>query len=141
MSSLFIDAALAEMPLHQEALAAMRHLAQVDFQVWISLQVLHEYIAITSRKELFKQPLPMSTITARVHDFQRLFHVAQDNSLVLSNLLALLAEIPVRGKQIYDAKIVATMMTYNIRQILTHNVGDFQRYAAHINVIPMVPRK
>jgi len=136
-TNVLIYANLAEMPLHEEALEALRHLTQSDVQVWISLQVLREYIAITSRKNLFQRPLPPSTIIARVRHFQELFHVAQDNTLVLSNLLALLEEFQVSGKQIYDANIVATMMAFNVRQILTHNVSDFRRYSAYVKVIPL----
>ena len=140
-TNVLIYANLAEMPLHPEASAAMSLLSEANTQVWISLQVLREYIAITSRKDMFKQPLPMATISLRVRQFQGLFHVAQDNPLVLSNLLTLLEEFPVGGKQIFDANIVATMMAYNIPQIITHNVKDFQRYSAYVTVIPLVSPK
>jgi hypothetical protein len=51
----------------------------------------------------------------------------------------LLAAVTCGGKQIFDANIVATMMTGSIRRVLTHNVGDFRRFSAWIDILPLVP--
>ena len=34
----------------------------------------------------------------------------------------------VRGRQVYDARLVAVMLVHNISQILTFNITDFKRY-------------
>ncbi len=46
-------------------------------------------------------------------------------------------QIPIGGRQIHDANIVATMLAHGIPRLLTNNPGDFQRFAAHITVIPL----
>ena len=58
---------------------------------------------------------------------------------VVAQLLALLTEIPVAGRQVHDANIVATMLVYGVRRVLTHNTEDFVRFAAFIEVLPLVP--
>lgn len=56
-----------------------------------------------------------------------------------ARLLALLAEIPTHGRRSHDANIVATMLVYGAGRLLTHNVEDFVRFAAVIEVLPLVP--
>ncbi len=41
--------------------------------------------------------------------------------------------------QVHDANIVATMLAQGIQKLLTHNVADCKRFAAHITVMPLVP--
>jgi predicted nucleic acid-binding protein len=49
----------------------------------------------------------------------------------------LIARIAVGGKQVHDANIVATMQAHGIRQLLTGNVADFNRFSALIRVLPL----
>jgi predicted nucleic acid-binding protein len=57
---------------------------------------------------------------------------------VLDKMLELAATAPLRGKQIRDVNIVATMITYNIPALLTHNADDFKQFTTYIRVIPLV---
>lgn len=81
----------------------------------------------------------MSALIADVQSFQTQFLLAEDGPAVTGHLLNLLGSIPCAGKQVHDANIVATMLTYSIPKLLTHNVADFTRFAALISVIPLVP--
>ena len=38
------------------------------------------------------------------------------------------ARVPVGGRQIHDANIVATMLAYGERRLPTFNAADFRRY-------------
>jgi len=40
----------------------------------------------------------------------------------------------VKGKQVHDANVVATMRANGISRLATFNVGDFQRYQEEIRV-------
>ena len=53
-------------------------------------------------------------------------------------LLALLLEVPTRGRRIHDANIVATMLVYGVRRLLTNNPDDFVPFAAFIDVLPLI---
>jgi len=81
----------------------------------------------------------MAALLADVQTFQKQFFIAEDGPVVTGHLLNLLASIPCAGKQVHDANIVATMLAHGIQKLLTHNVADFNRFAAHITVIPLVP--
>ena len=41
------------------------------------------------------------------------------------------------GKQVHDANIVATMRVHSVPRLLTHNVRDFARFGAVIEVVPL----
>ena len=56
-----------------------------------------------------------------------------------TRLLALLVEVPTRGRRIHDVNIVATMLVYGVRRLLTNNPEDFVRFAAFMDVLPLVP--
>jgi predicted nucleic acid-binding protein len=46
-------------------------------------------------------------------------------------------QFPIGCKQIYDANIVATMLTYDIPALLTNNTEDFARFTGAITVLPL----
>lgn len=143
-SSLFLDtnvlvyanAALA--PLHHRALAAVQQYHASGVVLWISRQILREYLATVTRPQTFLAPLPAVTATERVRYFQQQFHIAEDGSGVTTRLLDLVEMIPIGGKQIHDANIVATMQSYGVGALLTNNVKDFARFAHLITIVPLV---
>ncbi len=61
----------------------------------------------------------------------------EDDERVTANLLTLVQQIPTGGKQVHDANIVATMQTYGITRLLTHNVADFVRFQPLITIVPL----
>ena len=64
-------------------------------------------------------------------------HVAYDvvsGPVVTDRLLALCREVSVGGRQIHDANIVATMLAYGERRLLTFNTADFRRYGDRIEL-------
>lgn len=40
-------------------------------------------------------------------------------------------------KPIHDANIVATMLAFGVRRLLTQNVADFRRYEPQIEILPL----
>jgi hypothetical protein len=55
---------------------------------------------------------PAATATADVSAFQKMFFVADDTADVTTRLLALVQSVPMGGKQVHDANLVATMQVY-----------------------------
>ena len=64
--------------------------------------------------------------------------MADDNSLVTEQLIKLLGDFKIGGKQVHDANIVATMLAFDIPCLLTHNIKDFQRFEGLIKIKPIV---
>src|SRR5262245_17021797 len=99
-------------PHHAEARQALQDLATAGAELWISRQVLREYLVTLSRPQTFALPQPIAVLAAQVTSFQSLMRVADEIPAVTAALLRTLATIPCGGKQVHDANIVATMLTY-----------------------------
>ena len=63
------------------------------------------------------------------------FEIIEDGPRVTAHLVALCREIPVGGKQVHDANIVATMLAHGERRLATLNAKDFRRYGDRIEII------
>ncbi len=130
---------IAESPFHGAALAKLNNLDAAGHALWISRQILREYLVSMSRPGTLAVPPPLPSLIADVRFFETKFLIAEDGPGVTSDLMNLLSAIPCVGKQIHDANIVATMRAHGIPKLLTHNVADFQRFSGHIMIIPLIP--
>ena len=67
--------------------------------------------------------------------FVSTFDVLEDGPDVTHELTTLCREIPVGGRQIHDANIVATMITHGEKRLLTFDQDDFLRYGDRIVLV------
>lgn len=63
------------------------------------------------------------------------FQILGDGPAVTNRLMALCREVPVGGRQIHDANIVATMLAHGEQRLLTFNASDFRRYGNRIELV------
>jgi predicted nucleic acid-binding protein len=77
----------------------------------------------------------MADALANVGRLGRVFNIAEDGPEVFSELCFLLGRIPVAGKQVHDANIVATMLVHGETRLLTFNEADFRRFGSLIEVV------
>lgn len=137
--ALFVDANalvyanVTESPFHAQALGALQAAHQAGRSLWISRQVLREYLATMTRPQAFAI-LPKETVLSQVNQFVERFEVADDTPAVTEQLLTVVSKHTVGGKQIHDANIVATMLAYGLSCLLTHNVKDFERFGDLIRI-------
>lgn len=137
-TNILVYATVAQAPFHQAAQEALKHQSQTDASLWISRQVLREYLAVLSRPQTFAKPASMQALAVQIREFEQRFQIAEDTTQVTANLLTLIQQLPVGGKQVHDANIVATMLTYGIDRLLTHNTQDFERFSQKITVLPLI---
>lgn len=146
VSKVFLDTnvlvylSIDQSPFHKVARAAILHHQNVGTEIWISRQILREYLATLTRPQTFigsKQAISITALAAEVGLFQDRYKLAEDNQAITKELLALILKYPSGGKQIHDANIVATMLTYDITHILTHNTSDFSRFSDIITTLPL----
>jgi predicted nucleic acid-binding protein len=64
--------------------------------------------------------------------------VLDEGPVVLVELLALVHDHQVKGKQVHDANIVATMRAKNVSRLATLNAGDFERFEDDITLVTLV---
>lgn len=124
-------------PFHQLAVERLKSYDEGGCELWISRQTLREYLSAMTKQNVLTASIPLSSLIADVRYFASRFFVGEDGPQVTENLLNLIVQSPTGGKQIHDANIVATMLEYGARHLLTHNVKDFKRFSNVITIIPL----
>jgi predicted nucleic acid-binding protein len=71
-----------------------------------------------------------------VEGFEQDFNVAEDGPEVFAELRRLLTGVPIAGKQVHDANLVATMLAHGITRLLTFNAADFRRFGSLVELVP-----
>lgn len=145
VKALFIDANIllysmnVDSPFHHDARRALQHADQRGIETVISTQILREFYGISSRSGKDGHQVDTAPILESIQAFRESFRVLDDNSFVSVQLFGSIATTTyVGGRQIHDANIVATMLTYRITHLLTNNPDDFARFADLITVIPLL---
>jgi predicted nucleic acid-binding protein len=122
-------------PEHKTCRALFDRLVSEDYELWISRQVIREYLVQTTHPRTFSTQLSLETVTGQLNNITSICYVADETDIVTTNLLGLLKDYPTAGKQVHDANIVATMLAYDINTLLTLNIDDFKRFEDKITLI------
>ena len=132
-TNILVYASVDTSPFYARARAAITDYEANGTPLWISRQVLREYLATLARPRV---GIPATELTAAVRQFEVRFQIAEEGPLVTAQLLTLLEQG--YSTQIHDTNIVATMQTIGVTRILTNNPNDFTPFAALITVIPLL---
>lgn len=133
-TNILVSALLPESPRYFHARGILRRLAEADAEVWISRQVIREYLTTMTRYEPLWNDVTRATLIDSGRTLERHYFVAEDLPLVTEQLYFLLGQVPTGGKQVHDANIVATMIAYDVRTLLTYNLADFKRFGSFIEI-------
>ena len=77
----------------------------------------------------------MKQAVQRARQLAPFFMIADETEPVMQNLFALLENVPIGGKQVHDANIVATMQAIGVKHLFTLNLADFKRFESFITLI------
>ncbi len=109
-------------------------------QLCVSVQVLREYLAVTTRPAPSQADGPdFVAIAENLAEFRQSFLLLEDTLLVSQELESLVQQFSVKGRQVHDANLVATLRVHGLRDLLTHNTADFSRYSSLVTIHPLVP--
>lgn len=136
-TNILLRAMIPRMNQHTEAEALIQKMWEDDIELWISRQVIREYLVQATHPRSFDPELTIEQVMSQVEIIVTLFRVADETPEVTRQLLALLKSHPTRGKQVHDANLVATMLVYEIDTLLTLNVDDLKRFENVINLISL----
>jgi predicted nucleic acid-binding protein len=114
----------AQNPLVTAAVATL--LNQGD-ECYLIAQVLVEFWVVATRPTDATNGLGWSTVKTRgtIDQLLKQFPLKEDNSRVFPAWLGLVTTNQIQGKRAHDARIVAVMLSTDIRHILTLNPKDF----------------
>ena len=134
-TNVLIRARFEAAPDHELARRRMSKAAEGQEALRISRQVLREYLAVVTRPQEWSPPVPMDDALEHVARLEAEFDMLEDGPAVTDALAALCREVPVAGKQVHDANIVATMLAHGERRLLTFDARGFQRYEGRIELV------
>ena len=110
-------------PVATQALA--RLLGQGD-EVYVTTQNFIEFWAVATRPVEANGFGWTSERTAKeVSDLQERFPVLQDSPEVFTRWLELVKRLPIHGKRVHDARLVAVLQAYAVEHLVTFNTHDF----------------
>ena len=135
-TNVLIRARFEAAPGHELARRRMSKAAEGHEALRISRQVLREYLAVVTRPQAWSPPVPMDEALEHAMRLEAEFDMLEDGPAVTDALAALCREVPVAGKQVHDANIVATMLAHGERRLLTFDARGFQRYEGRIELVP-----
>ncbi|MHB8337840.1 MAG: type II toxin-antitoxin system VapC family toxin [Ignavibacteriaceae bacterium] len=116
-----------ESPFHLRVLEKVKELFD-KYEIWISRQVLREYAVVMTNSSLLQKPLSSDEVEKDMEKWGSIFRVADEIEETTKYLRELIVLFDVKGKNIHDANIIATMKTYNIERLFTLNLKDFKRF-------------
>lgn len=134
-TNVLVKSRIATAPDHEIAWDALERAYRSPEPLRISRQVIREYLSVITRPQLWSMAL---TRQEALEDVGRLignFEILEDGPVVTELLVALCREVPVGGRQIHDANIVATMLAHGEHRLLTFNSADFHRYGDRIELV------
>ena len=115
---------------HHEAIRdALRILVERDARICFTSQILGEFWNASTRprdQNGFGLSIAEADRIARV--IERNFELLPDSRAVHDRWRQLLLTHGVKGVQVHDARLAATMYVHGVTQLLTVNVRDFQRF-------------
>ena len=135
-TNVLVNARSAEEPDRQAALDALLRERQTE-TLRISRQVIREYLAVVTRPQTWASPLSMTEALLDVDRYASVFEILEDGQAVADMLAWLCREVPVGGKQVHDANIVATMLAHGEHQLLTFNAKDFRRFGQRVQLVAL----
>ena len=139
-TNILLRALIPQMSLHSECEALVEQLWADDIELWISRQVIREYLVQATHPQTIKPPLTVDQVSSQIVTIRSLFRVADDTDSVTTHLMTLLRTHPTTGKQVHDANVVATMLAYGIDTLATLNIDDLKRFADVISLRTVTPK-
>jgi predicted nucleic acid-binding protein len=126
-------------PHHAPAVASMLKLAAGGDRFCVSSQTVAEFLAVATRS-IADRGLAMtqSRADAELSKVTDSLEVLYDSPAVLAELRRLVVAHRVTGKNVHDARLVATMIANGVSDILTFNVQDFARFTEIRVIDPVV---
>lgn len=103
-------------------------------ELCISLQVCREFLVVLTRQPVSERVFSLDEALSALRVWTTGCRVLEETAGVLDQLLSLVQDHEVRGKQVHDCNTVATMLANGVRRLATRNAADFKRYAGLIHV-------
>lgn len=123
-TNLLVYATVSGNPWFQESRRWLTALQDKEIVLCVTTQILREYLVVLTRGAIFETTF---TVEEAVNELEALLPslvVLEETTDTAARLREIIRHHQVRGKQIHDANIVATMLSYDITHLATFNRVD-----------------
>ncbi len=124
-------------PFHARALTALDRAQDGGATLVTSPQILREYLAVGTRPGVIASRPSLVDLLANVAEIRLRCRLVEETVAVVDRLATVLGTIPTAYRRVHDANIVATMLTWDVPGLLTHNGADFAPYQKFITIVPL----
>ena len=134
-ANVLVNVRVVSAPDHNSAVARLNRALDGGEIPSVSRQILREYLAVLTRPQTWRVAVTREELLDDVDRMSRDLQILEDGPQVTETLVRLCREVPVGGRQIHDANIVATMLAHGERRLLTFNTADFRRFGDRIDLV------
>lgn len=134
-TNILIYASIKEAPEHQKVRSFIEKHLILGTPLYISRQILREYLAVLSRPQANFTSISKHDILLWLNTWQSRCIVLDDTEMVMKTLWELFENTALGGKQVHDANIVATMFSHKLDTLVTVNSSDFLRFSPRLKLI------
>lgn len=115
--------------LHSQAIKLVSEVIKGEIFGSLASQNLLEFYSIITDKRRLPNPITPDLASELVNQYlSSPFEIIYPNLNTHKIVIDLLKKNRFKNGQIFDVYLIATMLSCNIRQILTANVGDFKKF-------------
>jgi predicted nucleic acid-binding protein len=97
-------------------------------QIFISTQIIREFYAVVTNEKYLIKPLLPEQAVSQINFFVSNLSVLTIDMQTIVKMQELLVKYNIKGQNIHDTTIVATMLRYGINHIATFNTKDFLKF-------------
>jgi predicted nucleic acid-binding protein len=123
-------------PQHSVATNALALLLGQGDEVHLTPQNFIEFWAVATRPVDANGFGWTSERTAKeVADLQARFPLLPDSPEIFTRWLGLVKQLPIHGKRVHDARLVAVLQAHAVEHLITFNVSDFVAFNSIVSLI------
>ena len=116
-------------PQHPIATNALARLFRQGDEVYLTPQNFIEFWAVATRPvEANGFGWNSEQTTKEVAELQARFPLLPDSPDVFTGWLNLVKQLPIHGKHVHDARLVAVLQTHAVEHLITFNASDFAAF-------------
>jgi len=123
-------------PQYREAREWLAGLHAQQVELCVAPQIVREYLVVLTRGDVFERQFTPEEALGELEGLLPSLVVLEETEETVRLLRDLVRRYRIRGKQIHDANIVATMMAHGVTRLVTYNPDDFRRFK-EITLEPM----
>jgi len=127
-TNVWVARIIEEHVFHQRALDKLNELSEHEELFCISSQIIREFISVCTLGRGLSRPLTWEEIQPQIDTLLSQTVLLHENEASIRKLVEIGKLHSVKGKQIHDTNIAATMLAHGLSRLLTFNPDDFKRF-------------